>query len=117
MEARVEVNSHDGRGWRVTNWGRPASSTVDAGAFFTLRQAVDGMREAKKDFKEPDFSYRIVKLAPKRSHKNKPRKTALERAQSINLDMGEPARTKAVEKQIQLAVKAAFQRKARKNDR
>ena len=113
----------------VSGPGRKMPSTDVIGDFRVVGTFVDKQLPPERRFKGgflDDYwnngQYRVYKLAPKRSHKNKPRKTALERARSIvtlaPLTPSQLAKLVAdVEKQIQLAVEAAFQRKARKNDR
>ena len=100
----------------------------DPDALATLGTDILGKRSTAEWFRFSDVGawnqgiYDIYKLADKRDHKYKPRKTALKRAGSIvtTATLTPSQLTKLIadiERQIRLAVKAAFQRKARKNDR
>ena len=92
-------------------------------ALATTGTLILGKRSTEEWFRYSDVGtwnqgiYDVYKLADKRGHKDKPRKTAKERARSIvtlaPLTLSQLDKLIAdIEKQIQLAVKAA-----RKNDR
>ncbi len=108
MKYRVEVDAHDGLGWRVTKWGYDETSRAP-GEFVSALTAKLGANRAREEF--PTCSYRIVsdKGEVKRSHHGTPRKTARERAVYV---INRGAMAEDIEKQIQLAVKAYAKRKA-----